>query len=86
MREHVAGHPTYHVIKRDQIKMRSIWTGGLPHLSGLPHLPGVPHQTGSKSLFYYINTNEIPGELSRENMISSHVIFRCEKITVAMAT
>ena len=22
---------------------------------------------------YYINTNEIPGELSRENMISSHV-------------
>ena len=35
--------------------------------------------------------NEIPGELSRENMISSHVkkkdvIFTCEKITVAMAT
>ena len=24
-------------------------------------------------VFYYINTNEIPGELSRENMISSHV-------------
>ena len=23
--------------------------------------------------FYYINTNEIPGELSRENLISSHV-------------
>ena len=23
--------------------------------------------------FYYINTNEIPGELSRENMTSSHV-------------
>ena len=23
--------------------------------------------------FYYINTNEIPRELSRENMISSHV-------------
>ena len=22
---------------------------------------------------YYINTNEIPGELSRENMLSSHV-------------
>ena len=22
---------------------------------------------------YYINTNEIPGELSRENLISSHV-------------
>ena len=31
---------------------------------------------------YYINTNEIPGELSRGNMISS----TCEKITVAMAT
>ena len=23
--------------------------------------------------FYYINTNEIPGELSHKNMISSHV-------------
>ena len=23
--------------------------------------------------FYYINTNEIPGELSRENLISSHM-------------
>ena len=23
--------------------------------------------------FYYINTNEIPGEFSRENLISSHV-------------
>ena len=29
--------------KRDQIKMRDLWTGGLPHLSGLPHLPGVPY-------------------------------------------
>ena len=42
---------------------------------------------------YYINTNEIPGELSRENMISSHVkipvtcyLHMPEKITVAMAT
>ena len=26
---------------------------------------------------YYINTNEIPGELSRENMISSHVKRTC---------
>ena len=24
-------------------------------------------------MFYYINTNEIPGELSRENLVSSHV-------------
>ena len=43
------------------------------------------------TLLYYINTNEIPGELSRENLISSHVkitivIFTCENITVAMAT
>ena len=28
-------------------------------------------------IFYYINTNEIPGELSRENMISSHVKITC---------
>ena len=27
--------------------------------------------------FCYINTNEIPGELSRENMISSHVKITC---------
>ena len=26
---------------------------------------------------YYINTNEIPGELLRENMISSHVKITC---------
>ena len=37
-------------------------------------------------LLCYINTNEIPGELSRENMISSHVKITCENITVAMAT
>ena len=39
-----------------------------------------------QDLNYYINTNEIPGELSREKMISSHVKSTCEKITVAMAT
>ena len=27
--------------------------------------------------FYYINNNEIPGELSRENLISSHVKITC---------
>ena len=37
-------------------------------------LPG--RDTGIKR-FYYINTNEIPGELSRENMISSHVKITC---------
>ena len=41
---------------------------------------------------YYVNSNEIPGELSRENLISSHVKitcyleFTCENITFAMAT
>ena len=29
------------------------------------------------TLYYYINTNEIPGELSRENMISSHIKISC---------
>ena len=28
-------------------------------------------------LLYYINTNEIPSELSRENLISSHVKITC---------
>ena len=27
--------------------------------------------------FYYINTNEIPGELSRKNTISSHMKITC---------
>ena len=31
----------------------------------------------SKSTFYYVNTNEIPGELLRENMIFSHVKITC---------
>ena len=39
-------------------------------------------------IFYYINTNEIPGEFSRENTIFTrvHVIFTRENITVAMPT
>ena len=28
---------------------------------------------GTQNVLYYIKTNEMPGELSRENMISSHV-------------
>ena len=41
---------------------------------------------------YYINTNEIPGELLHENMIiiftheNNMLFFAYEKITVAMAT
>ena len=30
-----------------------------------------------KNLFYYVNTNEIPGGLSRENMISLHAEMTC---------
>ena len=37
----------------------------------LPALPAFP--SFSDFLFYYINTSEIPSELSRENFISSHV-------------
>ena len=41
----------------------------------------TPGQMGSNACtiiaVYYINTNEIPGELSRENMISSHVKITC---------
>ena len=28
-------------------------------------------------LIYYENTNQIPGELSRENLVSSHVKITC---------
>ena len=33
--------------------------------------------TETSIYFYYINTNEIPGELSRENKISSYVKITC---------
>ena len=28
-------------------------------------------------VYYYVNTKEIPGELSRENLVSSHVKITC---------
>ena len=31
----------------------------------------------AESIFYYINNNDIPGELSRENLISSDVEITC---------
>ena len=34
-------------------------------------------QQAKNITFYYINTNEIPGELLRENLISSHVKITC---------
>ena len=43
------------------------------------------HRESGKKYIYPINTSAIPGELSCENMISSHVknnvIFTCEKST-----
>ena len=35
------------------------------------------HGTANITIFYYINTNEIPGDLSRENLISSHLKIAC---------
>ena len=32
---------------------------------------------GLKNEFYYINNSKIPGELSRENVISLHVKITC---------
>ena len=44
----------------------------------------------SDIVIYYINTNEISGELSFEDLISSHVKIACyftyDNITFAMAT
>lgn len=38
-------------------------------------------------MFFYIKNNEIPDEVSRENIISSHVkIVAHEKISIAMVT
>ena len=49
MRQHAAGHPTYHV-NVIKLKWEIIWTGGLPHLSRLPHLPGVPRLNVNRPL------------------------------------
>ena len=40
------------------------------------YISHVPLETSDNS-FYYINTSEIPSELSRENFISSHVKITC---------
>ena len=41
------------------------------------HLANLTATEQKSIAIYYINTNEIPGELSRENMISSHVKITC---------
>ena len=42
------------------------------------HIFGFCKNAVCRISFYYINTNEIPSELSRENLISSQVKFhRC---------
>ena len=40
-------------------------------------IPSTFMINGGYKTDYYINTNEIPGELSRENLISSHVKITC---------
>ena len=44
-------------------------------VGSLPHEKADNDHNNNRS--YYINTNEIPGELSRENMISSHLKITC---------
>ena len=38
---------------------------------------GEQGTTTTNNVLYYTNTNEIPGELSHENLISSHVKITC---------
>ena len=40
-------------------------------------LIGEVEASSPKIPVYYVNTNEIPGELLRENLISSHVKITC---------
>ena len=52
------------------------------HVKSYADLGGRYHSTDNILLelhngFYYLNTNEIPSELSRENLISSHVKITC---------
>ena len=38
---------------------------------------GKQGTTTTNNVLYYTNTNEIPGELSHENLISSHLKITC---------
>ena len=42
-----------------------------------PNMKSVISKQDENISFYYINTSEIPSELSRENFISSHVKMTC---------
>ena len=54
--------------------MRKIFFQSVTGILGKRNVKAVHEQVNK---FYHINTNEIPGELSRENMISSHVKITC---------
>ena len=80
---------------RGIIRINFAMTGGLRTLDTMlfwSRLATKYLRTNKKEFLkkYYINTSEIPSELSRENLVSSRVKIRCiftrEKITVAMVT
>ena len=51
--------------------------GGVDRMMSSLTIPSTFMINGGYKTDYYINTNEIPGELSRENLISSHVKITC---------
>ena len=72
----------FHIISRfvRRVKFAAILTY---HLWYLCQISRTIHAI---TCFYYINTSEIPSELSHENFISSHVKITCYEITVVMVT
>ena len=71
-------------ISYDRIPEESLYAYELLGIPKPKESLGVSQQTTFMLYFikqnipiYYIKTNEIPGELSRKNMISSHVKITC---------
>ena len=54
-----------------------VWDCNYPYHHASPTYKVTIIAMQSNNWFYYINTNEIPGELWRENLISSHVKITC---------
>ena len=61
----IAEEGNTYAARKEVVKRRDLFTKKRLKLTGIA--------SGICIIFYYINTNEIPGNLSRENFISSHV-------------
>ena len=91
-RKHCSHKPVFHCILVEVLLLTTniLLAASMTPFQSAPFTVTIPKWMSSfcsnnvrlNMVTYYINTNEIPGELSQENII----IFTRKKITVAMAT